>query len=95
MMLLDTVLQVSATMIIGVLFIVTIAQALKVEDWAMGRWLFIFCVFGIIPFTVTAVLALLELAEVAKWACIISFIIFCVALSIISLLIATGSKPFE
>jgi len=94
-MLLDTILQASATMIIGVLFIVTIAQALKVEEWAMGRWLFIFCVFGIIPFTVTAVLALLELAEAAKWACIISFIVFCVSFSIISLVIAMGSKPPE
>ena len=70
-----------------------IAQALKVEEWAMRRWLFIFCVFGIIPFTITAVLALWELAEAAKWACIIGFIVFGVAFSIISLLIVTGSKP--
>jgi uncharacterized membrane protein len=90
----DTILQVSATMIVGILFVATIAEALKVKAWVVGRWLFLFCLVGTIPFTVTTVLDLLDMTQ-TKIACIVSFILFCATFTLISYAITVGLNPSQ
>jgi len=86
----ETILETSATMIIGILFVVTIAKALEAQG--LSGWLFWFCVWALVPFSVSAVLALLELAEPAKWACIAGFISFAFWLTLIAFLGVTEEE---
>jgi len=72
----ESILETSATMIVGILFIVTLARAIKIE--AIASYMFFTAFFGIIPFSISAVLVLLEYYEPAKWACIIGFGLFTV-----------------
>lgn len=70
----ETILEASATMIIGILFVATIAKTLKADG--LATYLFWFCLWAVVPFSASAILALLELNELAKWACIVGFISF-------------------
>jgi uncharacterized protein YacL len=77
---LEAILESAATMIIGILFVATIAETIGARPL---RFLWLFSIFGILPFSITAILALLELTEAAKWAAIFSFVLFAVFLTIV------------
>jgi hypothetical protein len=70
----EYILEASTTMIIGILFIVTIAKTIKIS--AISSYLFFSVIFGIIPFSITAILVLLDYYEASRWACIIGFGLF-------------------
>jgi hypothetical protein len=72
-MLNSSILEASATMIIGILFIITLAKNIGWRPELIMAW---FCVFGIIPFSISAILALFDFTEYARWACAISFVLF-------------------
>ena len=69
----EAILQVSARMIAAIIFVSSIGTAINTEK--NEDWLFIFSIFGVMPFTITAILALLN-HSYSMWACILSFIIF-------------------
>lgn len=85
----EAILEVSATMIVGILFVVTLAKAM---DWMVGRIMFSFCLFGVVPFSIAAILALLELNEASKWACIIAFGLFASFLTLAAFVGATEKE---
>jgi hypothetical protein len=56
---LENILIVDATMIVGVLFVEAIGRAIGIKvTWGMGRWMFIWGVVALLPFSVSSVLAL-------------------------------------
>jgi uncharacterized membrane protein len=70
----EFILETSATMIVGILFIVTLAQAMKIPY--LASYMFLTVIFGIIPFSISAILVLLDYYEAAKWTCIVGFGLF-------------------
>jgi len=70
----EFILETSATMIVGILFIITLAKALKVPY--MASLMFLFTLFGIIPFSISAILVLLEYYEAARLSCVAGFVLF-------------------
>lgn len=83
-MLLETILIVDATMIVGILFVVTFGQAIGLKRERIADWMYAFCLFGILPFTASAILALLEQTEPARWSCIIAFGVFASIITLLS-----------
>ena len=86
----EIILQVSATMIIGILFIITVGQALEWSGKASG--MLFFTLFGIVPFSITAILVLLDYCEYARWTCIASFVAFTIFLTLVLYLSAKEEK---
>ena len=68
-----SILEACATMIVGILFIATLAEAMQLK---LARSMLLFCITGVIPFSITAILVLLEFYQLAKWMGIISFVLF-------------------
>lgn len=57
---LENLLIVDATMIIGVLFVEAIGRAFGIRVvWSAGRWMLIWGLVALLPFSVSAVLALI------------------------------------
>lgn len=83
-MLPETILIADAMMIVGILFVVTIGRAIGLKGERIAFWMYLFCLVGIVPFSASTILALLELTELAKWACIIAFGLFAFFITIVS-----------
>jgi len=75
----EAILQTSATMIVGILFVVTLAETLHLKH-VVGRIAFVFFLCGVLPFSVSAICALFDSLELAKTFCISGFVYFAVLL---------------
>ena len=74
----EAILQASATMIVGILVVVTLAKHLELK--LLGRITFMLTLFGVLPFSISAILALFELVEPATFVCMGGFLWFAVLL---------------
>lgn len=75
----EVILQVSATMIVGSLFLITIAKMWKDLEATV---LLVFYTATTIPFSVSAILVLLGPIEYAKGFCIVGFVFVILLISI-------------
>lgn len=83
----EAILEASATMIVGVLFVVTLAQALHVKY--VGRFAFVLFLCGVVPFSFSAIFALYDSLDLAKTICMFGFLYFAV------LLLTMAAMSFE
>ena len=74
----EAILEASATMIVGILFVVTLAEALKVKY--IGKFAFYMFFFGVAPFSISAVFALFDIVLFAVIFCATGFLYFTVLL---------------
>lgn len=72
----ETILEVSATMIVGVLFVITIIKAFDIFKKIEARVMLFFCAAGVIPFSLSAVSALFDINILANIVCSIGFMLF-------------------
>ncbi len=71
----EAILEASATMIVGVLFVVTLWEAVTKRKY-VATGMFWFCLWGLLPFSIASILVLFDYVEYAKWACAIGFASF-------------------
>jgi len=87
---LDTILITDATMIVGILFAEAIGRSFGIVTAKfMGRWMFLWGIASLLPFSISALLALTE-NEYAIWATGIGFIGFVLWFLFVSALESTG-----
>jgi uncharacterized membrane protein len=77
----EYLLQACATMIVGILFVATIWE-IKGAKFFSTRMLW-FCLWGVIPFSLGAILSLLNLTQYAIWICIFGFASFAIWLTVL------------
>lgn len=74
----DTIVQVSATVILGVLILISVAQSMKVRSVHKrftGGILTRMIALVIVPFVVSSIAAILGLSQYANWILIASFLL--------------------
>ena len=72
--------EANATMIVGILFVVTIFE-IKIPRFVASGLLF-FCVIAIVPFSLSSILVLLDYCDAGRAVCIFGFIAFALFLTI-------------
>lgn len=73
---LDTIMIVDATMIVGVLFVEAIGKSFGMRGKPMAVWMAFWGYFSLLPFSVSVLLALLELNSFAIIFCGVGFVGF-------------------
>jgi hypothetical protein len=79
----EAILEASATMIVGVLFVVTLWEAVRKKEY-VATGMFWFSIWCLLPFSIASILVLFDYVEYAKWACAIGFASFAFWLTVLA-----------
>jgi hypothetical protein len=72
---LENLLIVDATMIVGILFVEAIGRSFEIRAWSMGRWMLLWGFVALLPFSVSSILALIG-NELAIASAVVGFVGF-------------------
>lgn len=92
---LDTILIVDATMIVGVLFVEAFGKALGIKTtWGAGTWMLIWGLVALLPFSISSILGLIG-NDLSIWLAGVGFVGFTAWFLIISSIAAKSIHESE